>query len=85
MALSEQERLNASRYAERRFGKSKAQPKILEYYLPEGGFRPIWDKDLRLTADTADQLRQRGISMVRVKAGMFKIFEVSIRRYLGAA
>ncbi|WP_022882723.1 hypothetical protein [Gryllotalpicola ginsengisoli] len=69
-----------ARYALRHFGREDARPKVTEYYTPQG-WQPIWDKSLRLSPESAQLIRDRGIVMVRVRH-RFKTTEVPLVRYL---
>lgn len=70
-----------TRYAQHKFGSENARPKIVGVYRGAGGFQPPAES-LRLTKESAEQLRSDGVTMVRVR-WHFRTLEVALRKYLG--
>ncbi len=70
-----------SNYAQHKFGKATATPQITGVYAGAGGWQPVGSK-INLTEETAQEMRDQGITMVRVR-WRFQTHEIILRRYLG--
>lgn len=67
-------------YARQKFGGSNPRPLITGVYAGAGGWT-IPTLTMRLTVETAEELRASGVTMVRVR-WRFRTHQIMLRRYL---
>ncbi len=74
--------LTVTPYGVRKFGSSRARPRIREVYDSTAGWRANPEPGMRLDEQSARQLQRRGYSSVRVRWRL-RTVEILLRRYLG--